>query len=588
MVAWARFSPGETRVKVDIDLCDARGNVSAQLRGVSWQPAARKAIPVAAAVRREIALAPYTQAALISPVISPVISIERKKPAAISLAMPGALGDAAPVSAARAPISLSNTTLGVALQGSVAPAVSSVPLYDEGQGIFSMEIAEGAVTAHVVQALERMEQERSLRVLMLRGIERASGQELYQALVLFPYPTIAVLRADAIGAGFMAAALSDFMVCNEEARYGYTDADRGRYPTTADAILFGERFGDVRAQDLLYRAHTSTGGQLRAKGWTCPILPPAAVEAYAQQLASTLATKSQEALHLLKQHLTRHLVELVEALTPADVVVAEDEATAKTTIAPAEHIRVDTSADRVLAITFGIGDAKDVVAGLGRIFAELQHDTYYKAVVLGSDDPEFLFAVPDDVVLDAQRLIAESTIPVVAALTRNAKGNAWLVAQFCDACVYSRDGVYTAANLGQSQTAAAVFAHRLGNDAANEVLLTGADYSGSDLQQRVGALRAVERDHVMAAAIDIAAHWARLPRTTLASWKSHTATALQQKIQAVPTAWAQTDETPASLAAPVSIPLQSNVVTATAHPEGIVVVKMEDREAKNMFSEALV
>ena len=39
---------------------------------------------------------------------------------------------------------------------------------------------------------------------------------------------------------------------------------------------------------------------------------------------------------------------------------------------------------------------------------------------------------------------------------------------------------------------------------------------------------------------------------------------------------------------PVPVALNSKVVTATAHPEGILVVKMEDREAKNMFSEAIV
>jgi len=39
---------------------------------------------------------------------------------------------------------------------------------------------------------------------------------------------------------------------------------------------------------------------------------------------------------------------------------------------------------------------------------------------------------------------------------------------------------------------------------------------------------------------------------------------------------------------PRLIGLQSKVVTAMAYPEGIVVVKMEDREAKNMFSDALL
>jgi len=586
MVAWVRYSPGSRRGEplagLDVDLCDERGNVSAQLRGVRWQPEARKA-PVAAAVRREIALVSYTQAAL--------VSVERKKPIAISLAPPSALGASAPVSARRARISLLDAALGVSLQGSPVPTVSSVRLYDEGHGIFSIEIGDPAVTAHMVQALERVQQERSLRVLMLRGIERASGQSICQTLVSFPYPTIAVLHGDAIGAGFMAAALSDFMVCNEDARYGYTDADRGLYPTTAQAILFGERFGDIRAQDLLYRAHTSTGKQLRAMGWTCPTLPVGKVEAYAQQLASTLATKSLDALRLLKRHLTRRLVGLVEGLTAIDIAVAGDETAAKTTIATTERIRVDTPSSRVLAITFGIADAKDLVAGLGRIFAELQQGAWYKAIVLGSDDPEFLFAVPDDVVLDAQRLIGESKIPVVAALTRNAKGNAWLIAQFCDACVYSRDGVYSAANFSQSQTAAAVFAHRLGNEAANEILLTGADYSGGNLQQRACVLRVAERDHVMAAAVDIAARWVVLPRITLAAWKNHTAITLRQKIQAIPAAAAraQTDDTTERVdAAPVLVPLRSNVVTATVHSEGIVVVMMEDRKAKNMFSNALL
>jgi len=36
------------------------------------------------------------------------------------------------------------------------------------------------------------------------------------------------------------------------------------------------------------------------------------------------------------------------------------------------------------------------------------------------------------------------------------------------------------------------------------------------------------------------------------------------------------------------VALNSEVITATVHPEGILVVKMEDREAKNMFSDALI
>src|SRR5262249_10881754 len=105
----------------------------------------------------------------------------------------------------------------------------------------------------------------------------------------------------------------------------------------------------------------------------------------------------------------------------------------------------------------------------------------------------------------------------------------------------------------------------------------------------VGALIVAARDEALPAAVQVAEVWAKLPRATLAAWKRHTATTLREKIRNLPAEWEPQDETPKSLpSAPISIPLQSKVVTVTAHPEGVVVVKMEDREAKNMFSDALI
>src|SRR5262249_24595320 len=470
--------------------------------------------------------------------------VGRKKPAAISLVAASALvsSEAAPSentarrpSAGRPPIALSNAALGAPIGGSDAPAVSSVRLYDDGAGIFSIQIAAPLsgdtpardVIAHLLQALDRAQQEASVKVLMISGAERcflrggregyneAVEQKLYQAIVSFPHPVIAVLEGDAIGAGFLFAALCDFMVCNEDAQYGYTDPQRYFYPTTAEMILFGERFGEVLAQDLLYLSTASTGKRLRSKGWTCPLLPGAQVEAYARELASAMATKSRDALRLLKGHLTRRLVGLVEALTRVEVGAAETENPPDARISvdrgtDPEHIHLDTSAENVLVIKFRNVDEQVEASGLapdlGRIFAELGQHAYYKAVVLVSECPDFLPgteraippAIPDDVALEFQRLVTESEIPVVAALAGNARGAAWLVSQFCDACVYSRMGVYSSANIGQSpalaQTAAAIFAHRFGGEAAGEILLTGADYSGVDLQRRVGALMLEEQD----------------------------------------------------------------------------------------------
>ena len=643
MVAWVRYSPGsqavDSSIKLDIDLCDEQGNVCAQMRGLSWQPASldliepileKGASPPGGAMVSDGALAaPAHKEIVLAPSLRAPAPVERKKPAAIALASPSirVSAAAAPSANTRAPITLSIP--GAALPGGIAPIVPSVLVYDDENGIFSIEIAAPLsdtiqpkdVIAQLLRALDRVQQEASVKALIISGPERcfprggredfndAIDQDLYQTIVSFPYPVIAVIEGDAIGAGFLFAALCDFMVCNEDAIYGFTDARRHLYPTTSEAILMSERFGEIRAHDLLYLSTASTGRRLRTKGWTCPLLPATQVGAYAQKLASALATKSQEALRLLKQHLTRSLVSLVGGLTRVEAAAGETEHSseraetgAKTIASSAAHLHLDSPAEHVLVIRFHVAQGvTDLVADLGQVFSQIHQAGYYKAIVLVSEDSDLLPGTEqaisrgalEDVVLDFQRLFVGSEIPVVAALAGNARGAAWLISQFCDACVYSQTGVYSSADLGQSsvlaQTAAAIFTHRFGKDAGKEILLSGADYSGDDLQQRAGALIVAARDEVLPKAIQLAEVWAKLPRPMMAAWKQHTTTTLQEKIRNLPVEREPKDDTHRSLTSePISIRLQSKVVTLTAHPEGIAVVKMEDREAKNMFSDALI
>ncbi|MBO0797976.1 MAG: enoyl-CoA hydratase/isomerase family protein, partial [Blastocatellia bacterium] len=468
-----------------------------------------------------------------------------------------------------------------------------------------------------MQALEKAQQEESIKVLLLRGLDcgllrggreaynEAIEQNLYQILADFPYPSVALLEGDAVGAGFLAAALCDFMVCNEDATYEYTDVHTQMYPTIPETILFKERFGDSWAEDFLYASSGSTGKQLRSRGWMCPVLPKAQVEAYAQKLAIGLATKPRNALSLLEQHLTRRLGDLVKVLTRVEPTIAATGHSADTiarSIEPhAKHLHLDRRETGVLIIGLRSAEkteTKDLIADLGDTFAQIQQDDHYKAIVLTSEHRDFLPAIDRDsgeqMILDFQRLVLGSRIPVIATLDRDATGYAWLLGLFCDACVYNRTGVYSLADLWQSpalaRTAVAIFAQRFGYEAANEILLTGADYSGADLQRRVGALVAAERDQVLPAALKVAESWARLPHATLVAWKKHSAAILQEKISSLPAAgWEQEDEAYEPMpSAPTTIALHSLAVTTTAHPEGIVVVKMEDREAKNLFSEVLI
>src|SRR5262249_53045655 len=162
-----------------------------------------------------------------------------------------------------------------------------------------------------------------------------------------------------------------------------------------------------------------------------------------------------------------------------------------------------------------------------------------------------------------------------------------LIGQLCDACVYSKSGVYSAAVLMNSpelaQTAAEIFAHRFGVAAGKEILLTGAEYSGEELRRRVGTLLVTEREQVPARAVEVAAAWAEIPRTVLTDWRKHTATNLRDMFRKPSTeVECELEIEVEALAAnsPVSIPLRSEVVRLTAYPNGVVVAHMEDRDAR--------
>ncbi|HET8773435.1 MAG TPA: SDR family NAD(P)-dependent oxidoreductase, partial [Thermoanaerobaculia bacterium] len=546
---------------LDIDLCDEEGRVCAQLRGVRWQAAAavREAPAVAARAAREIALAPQP--------VAPS-GTARKKRAPISLDAPGPEPAGRTPSAARPSITLSATTA----NSPAAPVSSAVRLYDRGEGVFAIEAAAGASIADLRNALQRAREEASIKVLTISGaghcftrggrdaVNDAIEQKLWEVVAALPAPVIAAVPGDAIGAGFLLAALCDFMVWSDEARYGWDLA-----PTAAEEALFAERFGEARAHDLLALSKVSTGAQWRAKGWAGPIVPAAQVEAFAQKLASSLAAKPQDALHLLKQHLTRRLAEAAGALTRDEAAAAPSssvEALAGSIASLPQHLGLEVAADGVLIVTAPAG-AKDLEHLLNAVRGQA------RAVILAGD--AFSGDIDQTAVAGLRRVIAESSIPVVAALQHGAKGNAWLVAQFCDAAVYAEQSLSSAAQIDDG-AAFAAFARRFGAAPAREILLTGADYSGAELRQRAGTVLAVDRALVLSTAAGLASS-ARKQRTS-------------GVVPELPLALSDSGGREEALV-PGPIALRSSVVTATAHPGGIVVVAMEDRQAKNMLSQAV-
>ena len=137
--------------------------------------------------------------------------------------------------------------------------------------------------------------------------------------------------------------------------------------------------------------------------------------------------------------------------------------------------------------------------------------------------------------------------------------------------------------------AAMLFARRYGDEVAKEILFTGAEYSGTDLQRRLGGLRVAEPDQQHVDAIRLATDWSKRTRESLIRWKQSRTQALRAQLdefareQVSPQA---SHDIQSGIAAAVA--LRSKVVTATLHPEGILCVTLVDRESKNQFSDALV
>jgi acyl transferase domain-containing protein/enoyl-CoA hydratase/carnithine racemase/acyl carrier protein len=495
-------------------------------------------------------------------------------------------------------------------QGNGAP--SAITLDRHADGILSIRAAGCNVfgtepVAQLAAALDAARKDPSARVLVLRAgagslagggraaVDAALARDLYRSISTFPYPVVAALRGDATGAGFLLAALCDFLVCSETARYGYAGPDGASFQTAAEDRLLAERFGPVHAANL---RQPRTGKALKEMGWSCPVLPDGQVDGHADRLAAQLAGKTPASLRLLKQHLGRGLAARADALAPVEAQDDGAQPTGGRIAAPGKHIQLDAGNGTTLVVRLRTKkryDGRALAADLDAVFAQLEPASGYRAVVIASDYPGFLPAAQADPAADTVAALRDvflrAPLPVVAVLNPASQAEAWLVAQFCDRVVYQDDGRYDAASLlhddALSGLAACMFAWRLDANAARSVLLPSAVLTGAELRRHVGAPAVAPVHEAPARALALAGDWSAWPWAAVRAWKDGTNALLRAHVDALPAGTAAPVET-AAAAAEGPIALASRVVSAIVHPGGIVEVTMHDHESKNMFSEELV
>ena len=250
----------------------------------------------------------------------------------------------------------------------------------------------------------------------------------------------------------------------------------------------------------------------------------------------------------------------------------------------------------------GASGSKAALEGLlAELTAILEHadrTRRYAAVVLASEHPGFLPEPSDagDTVARLQDVLLAAATPVVAVLDGGAKDTVWLLAQHCDACIYGLQGLFSFSpstspwrdpNLS---TASRVFSRRFGNQLAKEVILAGRVYRGTNCSSKSALSALPARTRCWRPPWHWQSPGPECREVARRSWKQelrsgdHTA----EFDRSTEYSSIGDESAPATGHALGRIPLHSKVITATSLEGGIVVARLEDREAKNMFSDALV
>ena len=498
------------------------------------------------------------------------------------------------------------TSAGLALDADAATAC--IDLRALGDGVYALGIAPDAPTANAVdqllQALDHVRGRADAKALLLgdlahafppgdaAALDAAIAAGLPRALLGFPLPTIATLPGDNVGGGFLFAALCDFMVGAQDARYGVADPQRGLLATDAEADLLAARFSAAHADDLLHVVGVQSGQALVAKGWTFPVVERGEVVSTAVALAASIAAKPRTSLELLKARLVETLAPLAERLGREARPRVAQEAARKAAPAAARKrpatragLAVEMLSETVAAIRIGT-EARDLSRLLVDLRATLDDlaPRGHAALVLRSDLPGFLPAL--DVNADPapivaafaalQASLAAFPAPVLVAFEHDADGLGWLLGLSADACVHGARGHGSADALWRDpallRQALPLFARRLGDNLARTCLFGGAPIDATAL----AAGAAIIADDAIAAALALAEASPLRAPDALQQWRRRRAIAVDAVAEPV---------AGERRAAPLP---SSPAIETELRDNGVLVVRMADRDAKNMYSPALV
>ncbi|MBZ2198041.1 1,4-dihydroxy-2-naphthoyl-CoA synthase [Occultella gossypii] len=125
--------------------------------------------------------------------------------------------------------------------------------------------------------------------------------EVQRLMRTMPKPVIAVVPGWAAGGGHSLHVVADLTIASiEHGRFKQTDADVASFDAGYGSALLARQVGDKRAREIFFLAREYSAEQARAWGAINEAVPHAELEERALEWAAIIATKSPQAIRMLK------------------------------------------------------------------------------------------------------------------------------------------------------------------------------------------------------------------------------------------------------------------------------------------------
>lgn len=188
-----------------------------------------------------------------------------------------------------------------------------------------------ATLKEVTEVLDRIEEDRTIRVLVLTGAgERAFvagadisgfpsmnplearkfaevGQAIFFRLEQLPIPVIACVNGFALGGGCEIAMSCDFIYASDKARFGQPEVNLGLIPGFGGTQRLARLVGRAKAKELCMTGEMIDAREARELGLVAKVFPADQLFEETMKVARLLATRSAGVLRSIKQLVNRGL-----------------------------------------------------------------------------------------------------------------------------------------------------------------------------------------------------------------------------------------------------------------------------------------